>query len=275
MLFRSDALVEAVRCERARGRSLAADRWIDSKNSAIRSDVTARLAKIDPQKSDALAGDLVADVTWDRDGRTDLDLAIVAPDGARISWPLAARSRSSRALRSIDPTSTSHESLAWSNGSSGAYTFEVARSGADTRPVRGSLTVRVLGQSRTFPFVLTGAHLAVARANVRWESRLVPMNDPPIAAIAAPTSTFDPLTARRALLDASIDECRDTSGPSGTAVLRVAFDPASGRVASSTVEGTFAGTSLGNCLANVYRRVRVPPVSGGTAVVRQQIFVRF
>ncbi len=98
--------------------------------------------------------------------------------------------------------------LAYSTSAAGAFTIELVRAGdsagtsaalagsgapAPRLPVTGQVTIRALGTSSTRTFVLTGDRAVVARADVTWDSRLVPVAQ----ADCDPPYTFDANGAKR------------------------------------------------------------------------------
>ena len=64
----------------------------------------------------------------------------------------------------------------------------------------------------------------------------------------------------------SAASCKRSGGPSGPGQASVTFAP-SGRVSSASVGGKFAGTSVGSCVASVFRRARIPAFSGGSVTL--------
>ncbi len=56
-------------------------------------------------------------------------------------------------------------------------------------------------------------------------------------------------------------------GRGGVATVRVTFAGASGRVTTAVVEGAFAGSSEGSCIARAVRAASVPPFEQPTASV--------
>lgn len=61
--------------------------------------------------------------------------------------------------------------------------------------------------------------------------------------------------------------CKKPDGPTGSGKVKVTFAP-SGNVTSAQVEGApFAGTSVGGCVAGVFRGARVPPFDGAPVTV--------
>ena len=61
--------------------------------------------------------------------------------------------------------------------------------------------------------------------------------------------------------------CKRPGGPTGSGKAVVTFAP-SGRVTSANVSGgEFPGTSVGSCVAGVFRRAQVPAFSGNAVTV--------
>lgn len=68
--------------------------------------------------------------------------------------------------------------------------------------------------------------------------------------------------------------CKRAGGPTGTGKVQVTFSP-TGRVTSAVVPGPpFAGTSVGGCVASVFRRAKVPAFSGGSLTVAKSFTIR-
>ncbi|NUQ70811.1 MAG: hypothetical protein HUU17_08315 [Chthonomonadales bacterium] len=68
------------------------------------------------------------------------------------------------------------ESVGVSRAGTGRYVVEIARpdaSAASAVPISGRVTVRVLGERRTFPFTLVGQRLVLGHGVIRTESRMV------------------------------------------------------------------------------------------------------
>jgi predicted Zn finger-like uncharacterized protein len=91
------------------------------------------------------------------------------------------------------------------------------------------------------------------------------------AAAAAPASgngEFNRGAASAALGGAAgaAKSCKKPDGPTGNGRVKVVFAP-SGRVTSATVEGAFAGTSVGGCVAGVFRGAHIPPFDGSPVAV--------
>lgn len=68
--------------------------------------------------------------------------------------------------------------------------------------------------------------------------------------------------------------CKKIGGPTGTGKVTLTFAP-SGRVTSANVNGPpFAGTSVGGCVASIFRRAKVPPFSGSSVTVSKSFTIR-
>jgi ferric-dicitrate binding protein FerR (iron transport regulator)/tetratricopeptide (TPR) repeat protein len=159
------AVAAAVRCERALGRGDAAGRLL----SAV-SDGGAR-ARVESQALAAPAaerssGELTVSATWS--GASDVDLAIITPQGTRISW-MGGRAN----VFAGDATTLGRETLGLRSANVGSYVLEVVRAKpGDRQTVTGRVDVTVLGERRTLPFTLAGERAVVGRVEVRRESRL-------------------------------------------------------------------------------------------------------
>ena len=163
-------LAEALRCARAGN----AARWA-SDALALVDENTARtatsLAAAAAPDDTRLLGDLRVEATWS-DG-ADLDLAILHPDGQRVSW-LGAPTRELISAR--DVLDRGREGLALSGAKPGEYALEIVRSdGSGT--VRGELLLFVAGESRRIPFTLSGQRLTIAVAEIKMVPRLVPLDE--------------------------------------------------------------------------------------------------
>jgi Mg-chelatase subunit ChlD len=162
-------LADALRC--ARGGN--ASRWASDALSLV-DEKTARAAEAlasAPAPDDTrLTGDLRVEATWS-DG-VDLDLALLHPDGHRVSW-LGAPTRELISAR--DVLDRGREGLALTGAKPGEYVVEIVRSAGGTGPVRGELTVFAAGETRRIPFTLDGERLTVALAEIKMVPRLVPL----------------------------------------------------------------------------------------------------
>ena len=155
----------AMRCLRGVGRDKDADLVL--RGLATDAERTAaEKAALAPPAPARTGGDLVVNARWT--GAADLDIAVIAPDGSRISW-MGGR----RDVTVADSTATDREQLAVRSLRRGNYLVEITRNGAPvTGPVRGSIDLSVLGTKKTIPFEVTGTRATVGRINVALEQRL-------------------------------------------------------------------------------------------------------
>jgi len=263
----NDAVARAVACERAFGRATSADLWMSALKTSQRTVVATLAAKYEPAARGAStapegssSGDVVVDASWD--GSADLDIAIIDPQGNRAAW-----SGRMKAVRVQDPTSRTHEQLAFSTSAAGQFTVELVRTDgvAPAGLVRGQVTVRSLGSSSSFPFVLTGARAPVARVTVAWDSRLVAAEAP---------NPFDRSAAASAMARVQVASCERLGGQTGPGHVTIRFSP-SGEVTSALVDAPYRGTDVGSCVARLFQQtVRVPPFDGGSVTVGKSFFIR-
>jgi hypothetical protein len=164
-------LAEALRCARS-GNSA---RWASDALSLV-DENTARqattLAAAPAPDDTRLLGDLRVEATWSDDA--DLDLAILHPDGQRVSW-LGAPTRELISAR--DVLARGREGLALNGAKPGQYAIEIVRSGGYVGTVRGELSVFAAGETRRVPFILDGQRLTIALAEIKMVPRLVPLAD--------------------------------------------------------------------------------------------------
>jgi hypothetical protein len=165
-------LAEAVSCARQTGESRLASDMLNAAEERVRKAAELQIPALEKLK-DELSGDLRVEASWIGAGH-DLDIALIDPDGNRVSW-LGAPTKS--VISATDVTSTSREGLALRNGKAGEYVVEIVRaSGAG--PVRGELTLVVAGTRRSIPFSLDGVRQTVGIAKIAIQSRLVPLDRP-------------------------------------------------------------------------------------------------
>jgi len=170
-------LAEALRCARTgNGARWASDALalVDEKTAHLATSLAATAAPDDSR----LLGDLRVEATWSDDA--DLDLAILHPDGQRVSW-LGAPTRELISAR--DVLDRGREGLALSGAKPGEYAIEIVRSGGYSGAVRGELSVFAAGETRRIPFTLDGQRLTIALAEIKMVPRLVPLDiDQPVIA---------------------------------------------------------------------------------------------
>jgi len=259
-------VARAVRCERLRGRTTSADRWL-TESGARRTDVESAVSKLDSSAS--VFGDIVLDASWNNSA--DLDLAVIDPSGQRLGW-LAGRGRVQ------DATSRSHEKLGVGTSGAGTFLVEIARSdagrssvsGGDAAPVSGFVNVTAFGMTKRVPFVLTSASARVARVDVRFVSQLVELDG--TETLSASAVPFDANVARARVNAVSLQQCSVQEGPFGSGSATVTFSP-TGSVSDVTVAAPFAMGRAGTCVRRALMSVRVAPFAGGSRMVTRNFVI--
>jgi hypothetical protein len=86
---------------------------------------------------------------------------------------------------------------------------------------------------------------------------------------------FDQGAAKTALVAAASGaaSCKQEGGPTGTGRALVTF-ASSGRVTKAEITGDFAGTTVGGCVARVFRGARVPKFSGEPTTVSKNFTIQ-
>jgi hypothetical protein len=86
---------------------------------------------------------------------------------------------------------------------------------------------------------------------------------------------FDAQAAKTALggAAANASSCKEAGGPTGTGRVSITF-AASGRPTSVAVTGDLAGTTVGSCVARLFRGSRVPAFSGEPVTVSKTFSVQ-
>jgi len=166
----------AIRCANTLGMTELASLLKLDATEKVRTAVDALLAKPEPLPSSSLRGDVQITAEWT--GGVDLDIGLIDAQGRRTSW-LGSAGKTLVSAR--DVTSTHAEAIGLVGAPSGSYVVEIARAaGADANiPVRGELTLKLVGETRKVPFVLTGPRAEVGTMRVFFTSRLVPVTDRP------------------------------------------------------------------------------------------------
>jgi hypothetical protein len=162
-------LVDAVRCARDLGHTELASALMGLADEPTRRAADALFAA-PPTDSSQLTGDLKLEATWDEGD--DLDLAMLSPDGGRISW-LGAPTRAVISARDVQ--STSREGLALRGSTPGDYVVELTRPSGHRGTVRGTVAVFAAGERRAIPFAFDGPSARVALLRITTRSRLVPL----------------------------------------------------------------------------------------------------
>jgi hypothetical protein len=165
-------LADAVRCSRQTSFAWLGDALLSAAGDVVRQKAQALLSK-EPTPIDTLRGDVRLEARW-RSG-TDLDLALIDPDGHRVSW-LGAPTRA--VITARDVKSDHQEGLALSGAKPGDYAIEVTRASGNGE-VSGEVAVSVAGTNKTLPFTLVGDRVTLAVATVSMVPRLVPLESWP------------------------------------------------------------------------------------------------
>jgi hypothetical protein len=170
----SDAklVTDAIRCSRNQGmQDLASQLRLDAGDKAR--ELIDRLLTASQPAQQQLLGDVQISADWT--GGVDLDIALIDAQGRRISW-LGSPLKGSVTGR--DVTSTRSETLALTNLPAGNYVVEISRaSGADANTfAQGTVTLRLVNETRRVPFSLSGDRAEIGTARVFFTSRLVPAN---------------------------------------------------------------------------------------------------
>lgn len=86
---------------------------------------------------------------------------------------------------------------------------------------------------------------------------------------------FDMSAAKAALetAAASAPSCKTPDGPTGKGKVQVTFSPSGHATSANVIEGSFGGTSVGGCIAKLFRSARVPPFSGDPVTVAKSFTV--
>jgi tetratricopeptide (TPR) repeat protein len=154
----------ALRCLRSLGRDRDAQLILGALPDDAGRAAVEKAALVAPIAA-PVTGDLVVRARWTVPA--DLDLTLVTPEGARVSW-MGGRTD----VVTGDVTSTDHEALAVKALRRGNYLVEISRTaGAAGDTIRGTLDLVALGARRTLPFELTGARAVVGRVSVRLDER--------------------------------------------------------------------------------------------------------
>jgi tetratricopeptide (TPR) repeat protein len=168
----SKLVADAVRCANALGMTDLASLLRLDASTPVRAALDKLLEQPAAVTTATLRGDIQASAEWT--GNVDLDIGLIDAQGRRTSW-LGAGGKA--VVSSRDATSTRTESLGLTGVLSGSYVVEIARaSGADTNiPVRGEVTLKLAGETRKVPFLLTGSRAEIGTMRVFFTSRLVPL----------------------------------------------------------------------------------------------------
>jgi hypothetical protein len=86
---------------------------------------------------------------------------------------------------------------------------------------------------------------------------------------------FDTGAAKAALeaASASASSCKTDDGPTGRGKVQVTFSPTGRATSANVIEGPFGGTSVGGCIAKVFRGAKVPAFSGDAVTVSKSFTI--
>jgi tetratricopeptide (TPR) repeat protein len=180
----------ALRCLRALGRDGDAELILRALPDDASRAVVEKAALVAPLTAPA-TGDLVIKARWD--AGADLDLTLVTPEGARVSW-MGGRSD----VVTADVTSTDREALAVKALRRGNYLVEITRASSisptttGSGPVRGTLDITALGAHRSIPFELSGARAVVGRVSVHLEEHFEELDGTPVQLYNGPDRRIIP-----------------------------------------------------------------------------------
>ncbi|MEQ9322463.1 MAG: VWA domain-containing protein, partial [Polyangiaceae bacterium] len=163
-----ELLAEAVDCGRRTGESRLVEDMLSGADEKVRK-AAQRLVDNMKAESDKARGEVQLTATW-QGGQHDLDIALIHPDGHRVSW-LGAPTKA--IISAEDVNSLRREKLGLLGSKAGEYVIEIVRASGEG-PVRGELEVRAAGNTRRISFDLTGDRQSVGVMRVFWRSRLVP-----------------------------------------------------------------------------------------------------
>jgi len=161
-------LAEALHCAQRTGQQAMALDMQARAADQVKRRADALLKQLEAKK-DRLVGDLRVLATWEG-GQHDLDLALLHPDGHRVSWLGAP---TTELISAEHVTSKSQEGLGLLGSKGGEYVIEIVRSAGGPGPVKGQLVVHAADAVRTIPFVLEGERATLGLIHVTWQQRLV------------------------------------------------------------------------------------------------------
>lgn len=86
---------------------------------------------------------------------------------------------------------------------------------------------------------------------------------------------FDTSAAKAALQAASSSaaSCKQDDGPTGSGKVQVTFAPTGRATSANVIEGPFGGTSVGGCVAKLFRAAKVPAFSGDPVTVSKSFTI--
>ncbi|MBN1654770.1 MAG: hypothetical protein JXA30_13445, partial [Deltaproteobacteria bacterium] len=162
-----NAVAAAVRCERAFGRDQQAIGLLNAlPKQTLRQEVEEKAAQT--AEPEPMKGELLLSASWKP--KEDIDLSLITPQGARVSWMGGRSTAVSAKASALD-----QEILGLERASAGRYMLEASRIKPNAvSPINGIMKVEVLGIKHEFNFSLSSERTPVGRIVVRRRARLVP-----------------------------------------------------------------------------------------------------
>jgi len=89
--------------------------------------------------------------------------------------------------------------------------------------------------------------------------------DPPAPAASGAKFNREAALAVLGMAASRAASCKKPDGPTGSGKVYVTFDPSGSVVIANVVGAPIAGTGVAQCVANLFRKVKVPPFGGDRA----------
>jgi hypothetical protein len=184
--------------------------------------------------------------------------------------PSAAASAAAPSAPSADAAASSSASA-----SASASVAPTTTASPAPRPTAPSTGATALAPRPTATATSTEGTAATPRPTATataGETRETPSPAPTTGGGSAP---FDTAAAKEALSAAAgnVSSCKEMGGPVGNGRVSITFAP-SGRPTSVAVTGDLAGTTVGSCIARLFRTTRVPAFSGDPVTVAKGFAVQ-
>lgn len=93
-------------------------------------------------------------------------------------------------------------------------------------------------------------------------------------ATADATSPFDRGRAAAGLGAVDLRPCASINGQRGPGRVRITFHASDGRAQAVVLDPPYAGTTIGSCIVERYRRVTVPPFAGADVTVGKSFVIQ-
>ncbi len=197
-------------------------------------------------------------------------IAIVGTAGAVIALKLASHDTPPTASADLSAKAPAASALASPSASASA----TAVASATATPDAGAPAATASASTSAAPEKVSRVS-AVGRG--ASESKTEKKPEPKVAEPSAPavSGTFskDAAVAALSVAASQATVCKKPEGPWGSGKALVTFAP-SGRVTTANVSGApFGGTPVGGCVANVFRRAKIPAFSGDAVTVSKSFTI--